>query len=135
MSSAENDPSLSVQWRVSTVYSCVLNFMLLSLFPFLSLATLSHPVQNLSTPVMVQIVPINDNDPVITVEMTETDYEENAPPQPVLADIMITDEDEYCENDQLSAATVQVITLTEDSQSDQLMVRVCLNIMLYSVKI
>ena len=77
---------------------------------------------------MVRIVPINDNDPVTTVETTETYYEENAPPQPVLPDVTITDEDEYCENDQLSAATVQVITLTEDSQSDQLMVRVCLNL-------
>ena len=127
MSSAENDPSLSVQWRVSTVYSCVLNFILLSPFPFLSLATLSHPVQNLSTPVMVQIVPMNNNDPVVTVETVETYYEENAPPQPVLPDITITDEDENCENDQLSAATVQVVTLTEDSSSDNLTVRVCLD--------
>ena len=89
----------------------------------LSHATLSHPVQNLSTPILVQIDPDNDNDPVVTVEMTETYYEENAPPQPVLPDISITDEDESCENDQLSAAIVQVDTLTEDSPLDQLMVR------------
>ena len=72
---------------------------------------------------MVQIDPVNDNDPVITVETTETYYEENAPPQPVLPDISITDEDESCENDQLSAAIVQVDTLTEDSPWDQLTVR------------
>ena len=75
---------------------------------------------------MVEIVPINDNDPVVTMEMTETYYEENAPPQSVLLDITITDEDEYCENDQLSAATVQVVTLTEDSPWDQLTVRATL---------
>ena len=72
---------------------------------------------------MVQIVPINDNDPVVTVETRETYYEENAPPQRVLPDITITDEDEYCENDQLSAAVVQVVTLTNDSSEDQLTVR------------
>ena len=94
-------------------------------FPlFLSSTTLSHPVQNLSTPIVVQIIPINDNDPVVTVEMTETYYRENAPPQPVLPDITVTDEDVYCENDQLSAAIVQVNTLTKDSPSDQLTVRV-----------
>lgn len=92
-------------------------------FLHLSHATLSHPVQNLSTPIVVQIDPVNDNDPVVTVETTETYYEENAPPQPVLPDISITDEDEYCENDQLSAAIVQVDTLTEDSPWDQLTVR------------
>ena len=79
---------------------------------------------------MVQIVPINDNDPVVTVETTETYYEENAPPQPVLPDVIITDEDEYCENDQLSAATVQVVTLTKDSPWDQLTVRATLFIKL-----
>ena len=75
-------------------------------------------------PIMVQIVPINDNDPVVTMGMTETYYEENAPPQPVFPDITITDEDEYCENDQLSAAIVHVITLTNDSSEDQLTVRI-----------
>ena len=75
---------------------------------------------------MVEIVPINDNDPVVTMEMTETYYEENAPPQSVLLDITITDEDEYCENDQLSAATVQVVTLSEDSPWNQLTVRATL---------
>ena len=79
---------------------------------------------------MVQIVPINDNDPVIAVDMTKTYYQENAPPQPVLPDITITDEDEYCENDQLSAATVRVVTLTEDSPWDQLTVRATLFIKL-----
>ena len=98
----------------------------------LSLSTLSHPVQNLSTPVMVQIVPINDNDPVVTMETTETYYEENAPPQLLFLDITITDEDEYCENDQLSAAIVQVDTITEDSSDDQLTVRlaIALHVML-----
>ena len=75
-------------------------------------------------PIMVQIVPINDNEPIVTVETTETYYEENAPPQPVLPDIIIMDEDEYCENDQLSAAIVHVITLTNDSSEDQLTVRI-----------
>lgn len=73
---------------------------------------------------MVQIVPINDNDPIITMETRQTYYVENAPPQPMLPDITITDEDEYCENDQLSAAIVQVITLTSDSLEDQLTVRI-----------
>ena len=97
---------------------------ILPLLLLLSSKTLSHPVQNLSTPIVVQITPINDNDPVVTVETTETYYEENAPPQPVLPDITVTDEDEYCENDQLSAAIVRVNTLTKDSPSDQLTVGV-----------
>ena len=77
---------------------------------------------------MVQIVPINDNVPVVTVETRETYYEENAPPQRVLPDITITDEDEYCENDQLSAAVVQVVTLTNDSSEDQLTVRITITL-------
>jgi hypothetical protein len=56
---------------------------------------------------------------------------ENAPPQPVLPNVTITDEDELCENDQLSAATVQVITLTEDCPWDQLTVRVALFLACY----
>ena len=73
---------------------------------------------------MVQIIPINDNDPVVTVKTNETFYVENATPTPVLPDITIMDEDEYCVNDQISATIVLVYTLTEDSPRDQLTVRV-----------
>lgn len=73
-------------------------------------------------PIMVQIVPTNDHDPVVTLVTSETYYVENDPPQPVLPDIIITDGDEYCENDQLSAARVQVDTLAKDCDGDNLMV-------------
>ena len=73
---------------------------------------------------MVQIVPINDNVPLVTVKTIETYYVENAPPQPVLQDVAIIDEDEYCDSDQLTAARVQVDTITNDSPWDQLTVRI-----------
>lgn len=92
-----------------------------------------HAPQNLSMPIMVQIDPINDNHPVVTVETTETYYVENAPPQPVLPDITISDGDKVCDNDQLSAARVQVDTLTEDSQWDQLSVCCVLHCLLQVV--
>ena len=79
-------------------------------------------------PIMVQIVPVNDNDPIVTMETIKTYYEENAPPQPVLPNITITDKDESCENDQLSAAVVQVDTVTEDSSDDQLTVRLTIGL-------
>ena len=81
-----------------------------------------HAPQNLSMPIEVQIIPTNDNDPVITLKTIETNYIENAPPTPVLAGFNITDDDEYCENDQLTAARVQMDTLTNDRMGDQLMV-------------
>lgn len=74
-------------------------------------------------PVVVQIIPTNDHDPMITLETNETAYVENDPPQSILRDITITDEDEYCDNNQLTAARVQMDTLTHNRLGDQLMVR------------
>ena len=71
---------------------------------------------------MVQIMPINNNDPVVTLASPETYYVENDLPQPILPDIAVRDDDEYCENDQLSVARVQVDTLAKDSQGDRLTV-------------
>ena len=74
-------------------------------------------------PIVVQIVPTNDHDPMVTLETNETTYVENDPPRSILGDITITDDDEYCESNQLIAARVQMDTLTDDGLGDQLMVR------------
>ena len=82
----------------------------------------SHAPQNLTMPILVEIVPVNDNIPVVTVETSVTYYTENDEPRHIVPNITITDEDETCQNDQLSMAIVQIETMTNDSNGDQLMV-------------
>ena len=82
-----------------------------------------HAPQNLTVPIMVEILPVNDNNPVVTVETLETTYIEGGEPQLIVPNITIIDEDETCENDQLIYARIRVLTMANDSYGDQLMVR------------
>ena len=114
-------PPLMMKWLVDKIHHVMFGILLTLTVHLHSM--LRHAPQNLTVPIMVEILPVNDNNPVVTVETLETTYIEGGEPQLIVPNITIIDEDETCENDQLIYARIRVLTMANDSYGDQLMVR------------
>ena len=84
----------------------------------------SHPPQNISPPLIVTIIPVNDNGPVVTLATTEVFYNESLPPILIFPGLIIMDADNTpCNQQILRSAQVTVETRAMDTNVDDLMVR------------
>lgn len=85
-----------------------------------------HPPQTITPPLIVSVVPINDNRPVVTLATSQLSRNETAPPILVFQDLTLSDFDYTpCNPQGLVAARVLVETIAKDSNSDILAVRAC----------
>lgn len=72
----------------------------------------------LSVPLMVTIIPSNDNNPEITIATIQVTFVEAAPRVFVFENLSLTDNDQTCSDNVLSYATV-VVQTPNDMRNDQ----------------
>lgn len=70
----------------------------------------------------VNLIPFNDERPSIEATTTALYYSESQGYLEVLPDVLISDADENCVTDVITAAQVMVVTFTNDSASENLTV-------------
>lgn len=76
-------------------------------------------------PLVVEILPSNDNSPIVTLTASELDHNETAPPILIFQGLTIADfDDTPCNQQLLVAAQVIVETVAPDSSQENLMVRI-----------
>lgn len=84
----------------------------------------------LADPIVVSIIPSNDNNPEIAVTTTQVTYVESAAPVTVFPDVALADNDQTCTDNMISYAVVTIET-PADVINDRLQVKTTCIILLY----